>query len=105
QAGQAGIALQSATTHACFLTHVAGRFQGGAENVLLNIVSGVWRMGATAQQAGVDVASRCMLMQPLSPISTMGFDTPSPVLLDRVITGACYLLRIEGDLGDEGDFL
>ena len=105
QAGQTGIDLQSFSTHACFLTRISGPFQGGAENVQLARSGTVWRFTGTSQQQGTAASARCMPIQPLSATFVMDFGDASPVRLDPEINGACFLLRVAGDLGAEGDFL
>jgi len=101
-----GVNLQSTTTHACFLTRVAGNFQGGAENVQLSIAGGFWRLGSGAESAaGVQVSARCMPVQPVSENFLMAFSGPSPLVLDPELSGVCYLTRVSGELNAEGDLV
>ena len=65
----------------------------------------VWRFTGTSQQQGTAASARCMPIQPLSATFVMDFGDASPVRLDPEINGACFLLRVAGDLGAEGDFL
>jgi hypothetical protein len=102
--GQDLVVLESATTHACFLTRFAGDFQGTGENVQLTRPNGAWQLDGSAQQQGVSGSARCMLMQPVSAIFSMLTDDPSTLLLDPLLTGACYLIRLSGNLVAEGDF-
>jgi hypothetical protein len=99
QAGQAAVMMESASTHACFLTRASGAFQGGAEAVSLTLGGGVFRLTGNAMQTSLGAAARCM------PMTSVQFATPSPVLLDAQRTGACYLSFLCGDFGGEGDFM
>jgi hypothetical protein len=105
QQGQDPVILQDRATSACFLTRVAGNFQGGGENIELTGSQGVWQLGGTSSQEGVTASARCMTMQPLSTHFSMVFADASPLSLDPVINGACFLTRISGDLGAEGDLV
>jgi hypothetical protein len=99
-----GVDLQSLTTHTCFLTRVAGNFRTGSENVQLSTSTGIWRLGATAQQAaGVAASARCIPIQPFSQNFLLAFGSPSPVTLDPRMNGACYLARVSGEFEAEGD--
>jgi hypothetical protein len=102
--GQEPIELHDATTHACFLTGVAGRFEGGGE-VLSLIRSGHWYLSGASLQPELAGSARCMLMEAMSEPFGMEFDTPSPVLSLARQDGACYLTVLCGNLGAEGDAL
>ncbi|HVZ32051.1 MAG TPA: hypothetical protein VG963_06490 [Polyangiaceae bacterium] len=100
------IDLQSATTHACFLTGAGGAFQGGAEAVSLSKSTGTWRGWAVILvKRHWSGAARCMLMPSTSDAFVTQFNTPSPLALDSSRTGACYRTFLCGDFGAEGDFV
>jgi hypothetical protein len=101
-----GVDLESLATHTCFLTRVAGNFRTGSENVQLSTSTGIWRLVGTAQQAaGVAASARCIPIQPFSQISLLAFGSPSPVVLDPQLNGACYLARVSGEFEAEGDLV
>jgi len=105
QQGADLVALQSSSTHVCFFTRLAGDFQGTGENVQLRKPNGVWELDGESGQQGVGGSARCMLMQPEASIFSMLTDDPSTLLLDPLLTGACYLNRLSGNLVGEGDFV
>lgn len=104
QQGQGPIELHDATTHACFLTGAAGRFEGGGE-VLSLTRSGRWYLSGASLQPDLAGSARCMQREAVSEPFGMELDTPSPVLSQAEQDGVCYLTVLCGNLGAEGDVL
>lgn len=43
----------------CYLTHVAGKFEGGGEAVWIDIRGASWYLGAKTNQVDMNVRARC----------------------------------------------
>lgn len=105
RSGEATVQLGNDDQVACFLTAVAGAFQGGGESAGLRRVSGIWQLNGDVLQDDIRVSARCMPVQEVSDGFVMGLGTASPFEIDTVQDGACYLTFIGGDFGAEGDLV
>jgi hypothetical protein len=105
RSGQATVQMPSAATNTCFLTRVAGAFQGGGESVGLRQEAGTWNMRGDVLQDSILTSARCIAMSAHAASIGMALATPSPVLLDSQLNGACPLTFVGGDFGAEGDLV
>lgn len=100
--GEQPLELYAADTHACFLTGVSGRFEGGAE-VLSLTRSGSWYLSGASLQPDLAGSARCVPMASTSDVFGMEFDTPSPLPAPAEAAGVCYLTALCGHLDARGD--
>jgi hypothetical protein len=94
--GQYPTYMGSDTNRVCFLTHVAGEFEGGGEQVEAYRAGGSWWLGGTGYQAGVWAGARC--------VNTIYRNGPyvwaqgqSSVIMSDASWWACGLNRMAGD--------
>jgi hypothetical protein len=105
RAGDATLQLGDDTTTACFLTGVAGAFQGGGENAGLRRSAGAWLINGDVLQNSIRVSARCLPVSARSETFGMGFGTSSPFEIDTAQNGACFLTFIGGEFAAEGDLV
>jgi hypothetical protein len=104
--GQAPVSLQSLTTHACFLTRFAGRFQGGGEEVgVFKNDAGFYELSGQSEQASTAAAARCIPMPSVSVNFPTQLGGSATVTMDPQRNGACYLVRAQGLFAARGDFV
>lgn len=60
QQGQPPVTMASVSDWICGLTRIAGKFEGGGENVEVWATGGAWTLGGNSQQAGVAASGYCL---------------------------------------------
>nr|WP_246357527.1 M12 family metallopeptidase [Pyxidicoccus fallax] len=100
--GQLPTNLGSATGRVCFLTHVSGSFDGGAEFVHVYSNNGMWYLGGNSMQTGISARARCVAVSGYSNEYTWE-QGAGPTYMDWAGRYSCALTRVQGSFKGGGE--
>ncbi len=101
---KASVPMGSASGRVCFLTRVAGHFQGGGEGVRAYVSGGSWYLGGNSQQSGVSARARCVSVPSYSDEYSWSQYT-YVAYMGSASNRSCFLTGVKGHFEGGGEFV
>jgi hypothetical protein len=104
--GQDPVPMGPASGRVCFLTKVAGAFNGPEDFVRAYVQLGSWFLHGQKAHGSpfLSAGAHCIASQSYSNVYTWAQGQP-PTVMEPASSHSCFLVRVMGDFGDPSDFV